>query len=417
MAYPLPTPDEFRYEGQDSFIHEALSLAPCRRLAQVGQLTYLQFNKLSMMRLPLFGFTHSRMTHTIDVVENLETIARKNHLTPSDTMMLKLGGLCHDQTTPACGDWTKPIAPDVLDEEQSWFMVLHDPTFREFMQRRMPDGRTFEEIDAIVRNRGVFGELLDIADRIAYVIRDCREVKRHGDELKPLDEYSPLREIATDEVDDIAEIINDVRIVDGQVCFTDIDLLYRFLKLRAYLHRDLYADPINRTFISVFSRLVHPLYLEGIVNQQKLITYDDPTLVEEMVAYYRKRFKQAIPREIDAEGFIEALIGFRIFSSWCSSEAQAHIHMSSLYQPSFTSHGRFVHLSTLHPLKFKTGSKYKILLADGSVASFAELLPQLARHLEEIAGNSDDAGVMLNIGYHDRNSPNAILSILEKLQT
>ena len=168
------------------------------------------------------------------------------------------------------GDATKSVDPDALNEEDHWRENLA-PESLEFLASIEAATNV---IDDAIHNRGPLGELLDIADKIAYVMVDIHQM---GEE--PL--YPNLGNIYKDVVYD-----RDT----GQVYFRDRKRLQFFLYERARLFNHVYIAPDSQASDFVFASLLAPYYSrteqEGKVTPQKLRQMTDRELIQFLADKY-----------------------------------------------------------------------------------------------------------------------------------
>ncbi len=249
-----------------------LRTAPLRRLKGVGQLGLL-VNNSGTESWQRGGFYHTRYEHTGVVTDIGERVLRQNGLDEHGVNTGIAGFILHDLGTVGFGDSTKPLDSINLDEEAHW---------REASNRRITtllkrNNISLEEVDAVIRNEGVLGKVLDIADRTAYVTRDLsawmndepRRIEHFGrliptpDEIEAMSEedlnmaYLYIRYISR-----MGDIYNDV-VIDKdaeEVYFKDVNQLRFLLAYRAALHRGLYMHPLNMGREAAFVEILRPFY-------------------------------------------------------------------------------------------------------------------------------------------------------------
>ena len=169
----LPFSDLNRWISEDSLIKEAAgAFRIWGRLHEIRALSFLSYVGPNPEKQYFIGYTHSRLDHSLVVSIAAGEIARLNNLSQTDRNTLEIAGLLHDIATPALGDATKSIDSDNLGEEKFWQELL-DKKGRAFLKEREIK---IETIDEIIKNRGILGQILDIADRITYTMKDLHNV-------------------------------------------------------------------------------------------------------------------------------------------------------------------------------------------------------------------------------------------------
>lgn len=195
---------------------------------------------------------------------------RNNDFTEEEINIGITATLIHDRATPALGDATKTLDPKTLHEEDYWWEGLDENAWK-FLDSI---GATREMIDDIVHNRGPMGEILDIADKIGYVMIDLWQMGE-----RPLNPR--LGNIYKDVVFDRGS---------GEIYFKDRKRLRNFLYERGRLFRYVYIGPDSQASDFVFASLLAPYYspdeAEGKLTPQKLREMTDMELVEFLSSKY-----------------------------------------------------------------------------------------------------------------------------------
>lgn len=263
---------------------EAMRVLNLWRLQQVNQLGFLQAPWVSMTNQSFVGkLTHTtRWVHSLDVMCIGSVIAHNLGLEGRELNTQRLALFSHDRGTPAGGDSVKLIDLVAFDEDANYERLLHERTDRKAWQdlKAKWDIDEKELLQAIL-NKGLMGQVLDIADKLAYVARDietCMNVfVSEGDEdvyigMKALDE---LRR----EHRDLCGVWDAVRRDADDPVFADAGRLIAFLKARIVLFRELYYHPRARFGEYLISRvLVKRLYDDGILTRDQLLEMGDGEL-------------------------------------------------------------------------------------------------------------------------------------------
>ncbi len=241
------------------------------RLLKIKQLAYLlneghQTKKAQIANRLNRPFEHNRLSHSLLAALLLGLIWRENKLDPKDEHYLWAIGLFHDLATPAGGDATKAIDPENLDEEKNLLLVLKRPETARHLRKL---GLKPEVIARAVQGQGLWGKLLDIADKISYVALDTYFAGRHLFDLAQLIERNHS----------FASLFWTVKVDDDKVYFTNPFALLNFLEARIILITRIYGNPESRLFEVIFRRLlIERLYRQGRLTRDQLLEFDDDDL-------------------------------------------------------------------------------------------------------------------------------------------
>lgn len=264
----LPYSDIGRWLLEDSIYDKAEKSIPgLRRLSHIKALSFLSFmGPYEPKDIHYLEHTHTRFDHSLIVGMVVEKILKQNGFPQDQINIGILAGLLHDVATPALGDAAKQVDPENLNEEDFWWEAL-DKEGRNFV-KRFTDKET---LGKVIKNQGLLGEVLDIADRITYTMKDLYNVigpiRQEELESNPL--LTSIKEILSS-YPKIGNIYREVGADSktGKVFFNDPDMLYAFLLLRANLHKEFYLHPINQARDFFIKKLIEPLY--STENPEKL---------------------------------------------------------------------------------------------------------------------------------------------------
>jgi hypothetical protein len=109
-----------------------------------------------------YQFPHTRYLHTIDVLAHYALILHRLGIRSRTGIV---AALTHDILTPAGGDTIKQIDPDLFDEDANYPLLLKDAGWPMFRDKYGIDENMLVET---ILNRGVLGQILDIADKSAF---------------------------------------------------------------------------------------------------------------------------------------------------------------------------------------------------------------------------------------------------------
>lgn len=244
---------------------------PPERLNHVralGLLTHVSGDPENQYFVP---FDHTRFFHTLLVARVGEKILRNNGIPESDIKSFIAAAILHDAATPALGDATKAVDPKNLNEEEFWPEVVNDRGWQYIVKI----GANRDVIGKIIKNQGTLGEILDIADRIAYVLRDAYTFQTE-----------PGMSILLSNYPGIGNIYKDVRVnhKTGEIYSSNPDRLGALLMLRALLTISLYQHPLNMgrdlKFTTILREFYSPSGAEGKLSPQMLRGMTDQELME-----------------------------------------------------------------------------------------------------------------------------------------
>ena len=224
-----------------------------------------------------FNFSHTRYEHVLNVSAIATLIAANIRLPREEVRHLRAAALTHDTLTPAGGDTVKLVDREAFDED------LHYPEVFERHRQgwevlRRKYGLRAAKLTAIVQNQGPLGRILDMADKLAYVARDA---DMYLARYHPAPGYIPPRGFGaamklTRSDPLICGWWDSVRLVEGNLAITDTERLVKFLKLRAYLFRDLYYNPSARFMEhAIVSVMVRHMYRKGELSRDDLLRMTD----------------------------------------------------------------------------------------------------------------------------------------------
>ena len=159
-----------------SILRKAVSVFPVERLQKIRHMSFLIFFGESGQILPGEDM-RSRWFHSFEVPIILEAILRRNDMTQDKIDMAIIAGLLHDIATPALGDASRKVFPEELDEETNWQELL-GVEGRKFLSEYNMD---VDSLERIIKNKGLLGQALDVADRVSNVSGDFGSFLREGE--------------------------------------------------------------------------------------------------------------------------------------------------------------------------------------------------------------------------------------------
>jgi hypothetical protein len=385
-----------------SFYQEALQCLPLPRLQKIKQLSVGLIYDDKSKKIEPKSYETNRWDHTLEVTVLTEAILTQNGFSPKDVQLGIAAALLHDIATPAGGDGTMKVDTVALDEETNWDRVL-DEKGKDFLAKHNLDPKV---ITKIIVNGGVFGQVLDIADRIAYVISDTHEIGRtegnhDTDLLKQLAEHST-----------IGNIYQDVRVEGDQVYFDNPERLLEFLKLRALLRRDFCDNKFSLGRDVASGNLIRPHLEGGTLTPDMLRRMWDINLFDFLTKRNQDTWREGNYFDGDnGEGYQKAKAnlsqaGLSMDEYYDPSSPRSLYYQISHFMPDvemfysadelqrrrkeIEDHNKnkvnkiYIIGEYEHP-GFVTGAEYCVRNADGEIVSFQEFNPQKVGELEAIA--------------------------------
>jgi HD superfamily phosphohydrolase len=264
----------------DGPLYDVISGFKLTRLANIAQLGFLtpptdhERENLAFQR----RFGHSRYNHSLDVAALTALMLHNVDLPEQDKRDGVAGALLHDLLMPAGGDTTKLLDKKAFDEDANFTELMKQPEIQTLCRTH---GLLPQSLDDVVQEKTLAGQVKNIADKLAYVCRDAQtflnsmvvvsrsESCRFRDLVRTVVTCQPF----------VGDLWEDVRLIDGNIVFTNPARLSAFLMLRAIMFRDLYLNPYSRGYeFLIYLLAMKPLYEQGILNQENLLSMSDPQL-------------------------------------------------------------------------------------------------------------------------------------------
>jgi len=285
---------------EKEYVYEAIQRFPTWRLRGIKALGFLTMPVSDPDRQIGFNYRHDRELHIINTARVMEFAMRNNDF-PEELIRIGVtAAILHDIAIPAGGDPTIFVDKNNLNEEEWWWEVIDEEGWKYIEEI----GSSREEMHAIINNEGLLGQLLDISDRIAYVIVDMSQNTYYPDFKTILNADPKLGNLYKDIViDRDAERIH----------ISNPRRLGAFLLARARLHQKVYFDPRSMGRDVFFASLFRPFYSPDGSDREKLF----PSMLrrmtdEELIRYltdnipnYRNLIKTGIEDPIDFSHALE----------------------------------------------------------------------------------------------------------------
>jgi len=263
-------------EKEKSFFYEIYHTAAIWRLGGVSQLGYLVpqvpegFEGKEIYYTPRI-FPHSRYDHSLLVSAMAEIVLARNGFSEKERIPFVLAAACHDIATPAGGDSVMRIDKKELDEEKNFSHVLK----RDRLDVRWKEkyGFNLEEAQEWIEGKGIFGSLLNVLDRLAYVALDCYWFGHESkNKIRSFVSRHPL----------VMDVWQDIKFTENksQFYFCDKARLYDFFVLRVLEHTELLLNPRSRALDHTLYKNIKGLYESGEITKELLLSRGDDVLNE-----------------------------------------------------------------------------------------------------------------------------------------
>jgi hypothetical protein len=220
-------------------------------------------------------FSHSRFTHSFDVMAIARLIGERIGLSEQDMTTLTVAALTHDAFTIAGGDSIKDIHPAEFDEEAAYPRLFRRSEWPSFERTFRLDR---DELVSIVHNKGVLGQVLDWADKIAYIARDLAEYHELLAPTSPqiIERYPELSIDANRPP--LCAIWKSLERVDDTIVCRDPDALAEFLRIRACMFHRMYRGERTQFMRAFAVHTVKNLLQYGDLASSELFDLTDPEL-------------------------------------------------------------------------------------------------------------------------------------------
>ncbi len=383
----------------DGIIKETIRAFELERLFGIRQLGFLMNPILrdSELSSNALGFTQTRGFHSLCVASLLRLIEFNNEGTYLISELLSIGGTSHDALTPAGSDTTKLINLFLFDEDEHYGNIFKKPGWI-FLKNKY--GIKESDLLEMIRNNGIYGQLLDIADKIAYTSVDVWEFvglfEKLDEELKS-ERYKQLENIVN-ENPKFCDIWENVKILDDKMVIEDGYKLGIFLTIRALMFAELYYNPASRFLEYMLSkRIINSLFNNGSIDYEKLLEWKDYEL-EEVIwkflgsRYFPTSFKESIYKKFTNE-----------------KERQNYIEK-------FNNDSSIVLIPDDFKCVTKTGVNKYSVKKEGKIMIFKDAYPEMASEIENIMTFDESFGLYV-INLSDLNIPKKkYKGIKEKLE-
>jgi hypothetical protein len=244
-----------------------------QRIKQLGGVNVPMEYGLPGQALPkaiIFG--HTRYQHVHDVMAVGAMVGFLNSLDDRSMTHLKVACLSHDALMPATGDTVKEIDQDAFDEDALYPNLFKREGWQGLRDRYKLDPGLLSET---ILNRGRLGQLLDLADKIAYVSRDSFEYLRLIEEHDGhrSETHAAIRHLAFEEK--ACEVWRTLTVQGDCVASNDPETLVDFLSLRILMFNEVYYGTRACLLRMFFCAMLRLLFRTGELKPADLFHMED----------------------------------------------------------------------------------------------------------------------------------------------
>lgn len=353
---------------------------PLKRLLQIHQLALLEspYERSDMVSASTIAlFPQSRFTHDLLTARIVQLILQGNNF-PEDVVNSEtIPPLVHDLAIPPFGDATKSIDPEGLSEETNLERLLNLYNLSPLSRYGFDKAKTIQTVNGI----GPAGQILDIADKLAYTAADAFSftAQNKGEDSQiSLDDYKLKLLLEKDPY--WADIYQKVKLTEeGLPYFENATRLGHFLEIRALMHEQLYLNPKYRKWEMLYRTAIGNLYSRKPnpnfpLNSNNLILYTD----HEMVNIINKYWKKILGPEATTWLFWNIPLGFK------ESSAENVAQMTN-----GANNEKHLVIATEEIGRFKTGVDFLTIdPKDGKIKPYKKVNPAHTQYLERISAES-----------------------------
>lgn len=374
--------------SEGTVYHDVVKNSDFYRLSGIKALSFLSLVGPAPEIQHYQEFIHARGDHSLVVARVGELILRRNFFPEDEVNRAVIAFLMHDIATPALGDAVMKLDPANLSEEDNFRAVLGEKELALFARY----GTSADEVESVIKNNGVVGEVLDIADRLTYTAKDLNALLNADRYIKPAD--PTLDQNNARYLQDIVDVIKEhpkfgelyksigVDRKRGLVFFSEPEMLSTFLHIRAILHERLYLHPSSQGRDLFVQRLVEPFYSQNdedteSVTPKSLRKMDDYGLMKEL----EKRYVQF--EGVRADTLFGEIVNWYPQYERFDSDEKAHLFAEKLSQDE-----NVIVLGVKSRRGFNPGTVYNVIHPKTRrIMPLRDYDPELALEPERIAGS------------------------------
>lgn len=362
---------------EDGITHDTIKTFGLERLKGIRQLGFMLnpiIHREQKFTSVEFDFKQTRGLHSLDVAAFLRLIVDNNPDNSIDKYLIYVAAISHDALTPAGSDTTKMINFELFDEDTHYGELFEKPDWKILKEKYNLDE---EKLKDIIMNKGISGEFLDIADKIAYVARDVLNFLGLINGIGEKHKNKGLRELEKllKTHPDFCDIWKDIKIHEGKMVIENGEKLGIFLKVRALMYAELYYNPDSRFLEYMLSKKVTKFLFESNqITRDELLEWTDYDLEKKIDGFLGSKYshtdlKKSIYKKYENE-----------------EDRQKDIN-------ELKSNKSFIAIPDDFKCTTKTGVNKYSILKDGKVMIFKDAYPEIANEIEEIMKTSPGFGL------------------------
>jgi hypothetical protein len=404
----LPFSDLKRFLSEGSIYEDFLNDPSIVRLAGIRSLSCLSPFKANPNEVHNH-YPQTREDHSIFTSLILGWILRKSGFPLEKIILGEAGGMYHDVGTPPLGDATKKVDIEMLDEEKFWLDGLYKNTKKLLKKYNCNE----DDLDKIIKNQGIIGKALDIADRIAYTMVDLDSVIGHPlqfliHEKEP--SLSRLQSLANQDLE-VGNIYKEVFIDQKKeiIFFENPDRLNIFLTIRANLFKNLYLNPTSQARDAFVKRLIEPLYSRDekkLLNPHILRKMQDYELLSLLSKSLYKRFGENV-----SEQNLFYMLDYHLINWQPEYKKAKNLDQAKNISQELSRNKDIAIIDTCKCDGFNPATSYNVLTAKQKIIPFKEYMPKEAAQIENLAKSTRGIFVF----YADLSKSNPVNNLLRSV--
>lgn len=158
--------------------------------------------------------------------------------------------------------------PELKEESSFLDYMAHYPELSEYIEKTFDI--SLEEIHEFIKNEGIIGKILDVADRFAYTARDVYNVVGMAQNSDKDDTHVNTLAHIIKKNPTLFDAIMEITIENNQLIFEHPETLQDILLLRANMHNLIYLNSYLRAREEHFGLILQYLVQEGFLSLEQL---------------------------------------------------------------------------------------------------------------------------------------------------
>ncbi len=335
---------------------------------------------------------HNRLVHSFDTACNIELIMRNNDFSEEEIKNAVIAGCLHDIATPSFGDLTMKAFPQLKEEQGFSTYMAHYPEISDRVQSHFHT--SLEELQSRIKNEGIVGKIIDVADRLAYTARD---VSAFADDMLLSEDSRAVYGKRVQEIirkdHTLFDIIMEISVKDNQIVFENPERLKNILTVRANMHNLVYLNPYLRTREEYFGLILQYLVEEWYLTLEELQKWETKEWLP---------INEFVIEECCKKGIIDynPVTTYEFFDTYIHDTKEGAIADIQRFKNEFSSNIPVHYLKTP---PFKPGTHY-LVRHEGKVQPLADMLStEELQNLQTLSKATDKHLVLCpKKEFHDR---------------